>query len=117
MFKKICFFPLVFLFFTFSSQTHALTPNEVSEEAKITQIYVLSLEFNNSSNSANLVASPCYKSESCDTLTAMIGTNTELRNNGKKISFRQARKLNWEVGLLVTDEQNNILILERIPAE
>jgi len=93
---------------------HAETPATLPDGGRLAEVHVLSLQFQNN-NQASLVARPCDKDVGCDNLLVRINNKTTLRDNGTIINFRQAKRLKWELAVVVVDKFNNALMLSRIP--
>ncbi len=89
-------------------------PSVLPEGGRIVEAHVLSLQFSGRS-SASLIGRPCDPEVSCATVIARISADTELKDNGKTITFKQAKKRDWKLVLLVMDKFNNALLLNRIP--
>jgi len=79
---------------------------------KVLEVTILSIQFSGSSE-ATVVVSRCDPSVVCDKMIARVDSNTEILNNGERITLKQARKLQWDGGLISIDKHGNASLLHR----
>ncbi|MGB0866744.1 MAG: hypothetical protein ACPGSC_09560 [Granulosicoccaceae bacterium] len=103
---------LLFGFLYAVGQAIAEVP-KLPEGAKIAEVHVASMDFQGSSL-AQMVARPCDKHVQCENMLIRIDGKTVWRDDGVLISYKQARKLNWQGAVVVVDINNNALMVSRI---
>lgn len=82
-------------------------------EGRMAEVRVLSLEFQGQQR-ASMVARPCDKHVTCDSIYARIDEQTVWDDDGQAITYKQARKLNWIAAVLVIDKHNNAQFIRRM---
>lgn len=94
-------------------QLHANAEKSPHAEDQVTEMYVLSIQFE-SGHRASLVVRPCGKNEECKKAFVRVDSNTLFKNGGEDISFEAAKSLNWEHVAISMDKFNVATEIDRL---
>lgn len=91
-----------------------LFANSVKAEEQSTMFYeveIKSIQFWQNT-SASVVAEYCDENEQCKNIMGRVDDKTVMMKAGEKISFRQARKLNWTAAIMSVDKFDRVISLD-----